>query len=673
MKGGKLEKGFDALSIYNYFKARQIFYKLAKKENAAAAYGLAIIYRRTDNPFHNLDSSIRYGALANYYYKQHRKNFSYKTFKVDSATIQLFCDTVAEFYLKRLEIKNQVHLYEDFLYRAWHLSPHIRNTALQLRDELVLQKIVALNQTDSTRDLLIQYPQLYLMKQAQLVFERQQYEQLTKTGTEKEYLSYLTRFPNSSQSSKALENLYTLYAASKNKEGLVHFVHAFPNFPQSADAWKLLFALSVKSYSNEELQSFLNTYPAFPFKNSILKEIELNNYVLLPVEVGDLQGFIDTTSKLVIAPQFDKVNPFCEGLALVNRGDSVFYINKENQNVFNRYFSDGYDFHYGIGAVQSNDKWFLMNRQGQTISPFYNEISELSNGAYVVKSNNLYGVLDKYGHVLIEPKFSKIGDFKNDLAYYEENGLYGFIDKEGRSVKSQYQWISDFNAYGIALMQSGNKYGLINRLNQIILEANYDQILPVDKNIFIVVKNGKYGFYSGKACFLSAVEYDFKKEKPAEYYTNGQILRFLKRDEQAFADGNGRISIDYGTYEDMSFAGNGLIRVKRKNKYGYVNRKLNLVIPYKYNEAEDFKDSLAIVKRKNKICIVDLSGTELMETTNSLSRLGHGYFKLETNEGLELLNNKGQTLFKGIREIKIREEGYFILYFNDTSIKVLKY
>lgn len=673
LKAGKSEKGYEALHIYDYFKAKSIFNKLLKNEKPEAAFGLALIYRRTDNPFHNLDSAVKYGALANYFFKKSKKVFNYKNFKVDSSGIQLFCDTLAIFYLKKIEVKNEVKVYEHFLINNAHINPTILKSAFQLRDEALLEKMVTLNNSDSTLALIQQYPQHYLFKEAQLVYEKQVYEQSTKSRTEQAFKSYLLKHPHTSQTAKAQEELFTIYSHSKNKEGLDYFVKTFPKARQTPEAWKLLFGLTVSSYSNEQLQNFLTTYPEFPFKTSILKEITLNNYILLPVELGELSGFIDTTSKLAIAPQFDKVNPFSEGLALVTKGDSVFYINKENQNVFNRYFSDGYDFNSGVAAVQQANKWFFINRQGQTLSALYDDVSELSNGVYVVKLNDKYGALDKYAQVIIEPRFSKIGDYKNDLAYYEENGVFGFIDKVGTVSKPQFQWISDFNEYGVAIMQINNKYGLTNPFNQIILEPNYDQILNAGKNIYVVVKNNKYGYYTGKSCFLSGVEYDFKKEKTADYYTNGQVLRLLKKDQQAFMDGNGKVSIDFGTYDELSFANNGLIKVKRKNKYGFVNRKLNLVIPYKYSEASDFKDSLAIVKRKNKTYLINLTGNEILETEHTLTYLVKGYFKLETEEDTQLLNTLGRAIFTNISEIKVTKEGYLIIYFKDTSIKVFKY
>ncbi|HEX2617900.1 MAG TPA: hypothetical protein VHL57_10180, partial [Flavobacteriales bacterium] len=49
-RAGKLEKAFEALKIYNYFLARELFQGQVEKHPAAAWYGLSVITGRQDNP-----------------------------------------------------------------------------------------------------------------------------------------------------------------------------------------------------------------------------------------------------------------------------------------------------------------------------------------------------------------------------------------------------------------------------------------------------------------------------------------------------------------------------------------------------------------------------------------------------------------------------------------------
>src|SRR5688500_4021226 len=60
LNAGRLERGFEALNIYNYFKAKQLFERSMKRHPAGAAFGLTIIYSRADNPFSNIDSAYAF-------------------------------------------------------------------------------------------------------------------------------------------------------------------------------------------------------------------------------------------------------------------------------------------------------------------------------------------------------------------------------------------------------------------------------------------------------------------------------------------------------------------------------------------------------------------------------------------------------------------------------------
>ena len=91
VKAGGLDKGFDALSIHDYFKAKTLFYKALKKDSAAATYGLSVIYSRDNNPFYSLDSALLYIKLSASTFANivsDKQKEKYGALKVDSISIQ---------------------------------------------------------------------------------------------------------------------------------------------------------------------------------------------------------------------------------------------------------------------------------------------------------------------------------------------------------------------------------------------------------------------------------------------------------------------------------------------------------------------------------------------------------------------------------------------------------
>src|SRR5690606_36412991 len=176
---------------------------------------------------------------------------------------------------------------------------------------------------------------------------------------------------------------------TKDTEGLKLFVTQFPGAPQAEEAWKLLFSLTVKAYSYTELKGFLDQYPEFPLKHTILEELELNKLVLYPFVRGEQAGYINDEGNMVIPEQYDGAGDFRLGLAVVHKGDSAWFVNKENRNPFGRKFLEAYGFSSRTAAVKTSEGWCFINRLGQVISGTFDEVNEPSDGLYVVRKDNL--------------------------------------------------------------------------------------------------------------------------------------------------------------------------------------------------------------------------------------------------------------------------------------------
>ena len=542
-----------------------------------------------------------------------------------------------------------------------------------MRDELEFNRILKINKSDTTTDYLLLHPQSSFYTDAYLLRDRQIFDESIHDKTDKEYIEFLKKYPKNIMINKAYQKIFEIYKNENNRIGLNFFILNYPNAPQFIDAWKLLFFLSVKSFNDSALNSFLINHPDFPFKSSILKEIELNSKILFPLLQGDYYGFVNENGATVIPSKFETVSEFKDGLSVVSKNDSVYFINKDNINVFEKYFEDAYVFIQGIAPVKQNSKWYFINRHGQKVSEYYDEINELCNDVYVFKIGEKYGVLDYFGQQMIEPKFEQLGDFKNDMAYFIEKGNYGFISKEGFLFKASFQWISDFNNEKKAVFKLNNKYGLINSIGKIILEPLYDQIIQTDYSVYIILKENNYGFFSSDSCFLSPIDLNYLKEKPNEFYTNGKLLKFLKKDEQALVNENGFFLINFGLYNEVYFPSNERIRVKKKNLYGYLDTKFKISIPFKYDHADDFIDSIALVNLKDDYLMINIIGKTIFSSSSLIKKISKHYYVNTTSEGLfQIISNEGQVLFKDVKEIHKINNQLFFLTSKANEIKSLK-
>lgn len=667
-----LEKAYEALWEYDYFKARKLFHQInSKKAEGAACYGLALITARNDNPFFQPDTAALYINRAFHLFLKNPLIQQYRGFLIDSVSIRRLADSIAEKALHVVLRENTVNACDHFLVTHFLCHKNYTKNVLYLRDQLEFNQVLAAYRSDSTRAFILTHPQSLLVKEALLLLDRQTFEETTKQGTKEEFLAFLRRHPKNVLVNTALESLFDLYKKTKDQQGLSNFVFEFPKAPQELEAWKLLFSLSVKAYTFEDLKTFVDEYPKFPLKNSILKDLELNNLVLYPLQMGDYSGFINQKGTPVIPAEYDEVSEFSEGLAVVSRNDTTFYINKENQNPFGTYFAGAGPFHSGIAPVRQDSSWYFINRLGQIISSPFDEIQEFSGGAYVYRRGHLYGALDQFGQPLIEPQFSKLGDFKNGYAYYIEQGRYGFVSREGIVYKGAFEWISDFNEEQIAVIRQEGRYGLIRGNARPLLDCNYDLIVRAPGRYFIVVKDNQYGFFSFDGCFNVLVQYEYTKEKSLAYYTNGRHFRLIRKTENTLADENGKILFTAGTYDDFGFPAEGLLRVKQRNKWAYLDKRLQVVIPLRFQAAEDFEGGCALVQLKDKFLLIAPNGEELYSSLQDLKRLNAHYFLEEAVNGQRLIGAEGKVIVEGLEEATVRPDGAILLRFNNGEIKLI--
>lgn len=668
----KIKVAYAAFNSYDYFKARQFFYAInSKKLEPAACYGLSILALRNDNPFHSLDTAVKYANLAFLSYKSASQALQIENIVIDSVSIRALIDSVA---LKNIAVVKRiktVNSCEKFLRENYLCRKKYTLEVLYLRDELDFNEVLAAYRSDSTKKFIVTHPQSLFLKEAFVLLDRQIYDENTKETTEQAYLNFVRKYPKNMMLNTALEQLFAMYSKNKDIKGLSNFVLEFQQAPQNLEAWKLLFSLSVKAFTFADLKKFIDEYPQFPLKNSILKELELNKLQLYPIQIGDFAGYIDELGHIKIAPQFDEAGEFSDGLAVVNKNDSVYYINKENVNPFEKYYLNAYSFRNGIAAVKENGKWYFINRQGQIISNAYDEIQELSGAAYVFRQGDVFGAVDQYAQALLPAQFEKLGDLKNGFAYYIDKGNYGFVSREGVVHKAEFEWISDFNEEQLAVVKKAGRYGIINGAGQTILDCEYDQIIRTRGRVYIVVSNSLYGLYSFEGCFIQQVQNDFLREKGAEYYSDGKFFRLIKKNEQSLVDVNGKAVLAGTGCEDFGFFSEGLLRIKIKGKWGYLDTRFTPHIANKYLEAEDFEGGVAIVKSKDARQLINSTGESVFETKNELKRINEKWFLEEREEGKALLDRKGNVLAHNIEEVAPLGHFGWILRLAGGEIKLI--
>lgn len=149
-------------------------------------------------------------------------------------------------------------------------------------------------------------------------------------------------------------------------------------------------------------------------------------------------GFVNTSGKVVIAPQFLSVGYFNNGIAWAKTNDKmVGFINKKGDWVIAPKFqaANEIDTKSGLALVRLNDKWQYTDASGKmTEMDKYDKLYSFSEGLAMAKLGEGVGFIAPNGTWAIEPQFSAAHPFVNGMARAQKDDKWGVIDRSGKWV-----------------------------------------------------------------------------------------------------------------------------------------------------------------------------------------------------------------------------------------------
>ncbi len=314
-----------------------------------------------------------------------------------------------------------------------------------------------------------------------------------------------------------------------------------------------------------------------------------------------------TPSMIAILNSYEVVGGCFEGKMLVCRDNKYGYIDKEGNEIISCQYDNAENFSEGMAAVCKNEKW---------------------------------GFIDENGKLIINFKYHETGDFVDDLAPVSNNdGKWGYIDKSGNLiVPCKYEWAQNFSE-GRAAVTTNNLYGYINKEGIEFVKCEYSNAYPFSEGRAGVVKDDKVGFINKKGKLVIPCQYDYNEDflgfkdfaRPGKYSEKYEILELSQKLDNIYSEGLVAVSKDgkYGAidkkgqvvipfaYDKIGCFIDGLAPVLVNDKWGYIDKNDNIVIPCQYNYAESFSCGYALVGGNGGIRYIDKSGKTLIKLPGS--------------------------------------------------------
>jgi len=284
------------------------------------------------------------------------------------------------------------------------------------------------------------------------------------------------------------------------------------SFFQIATAQQVLYPVYGKSkwyYIDAKAAIVLpeNFTIAGPFVNSVAIASDKAWSGLFDPSVGLLKA--DGT--WLVAPEYDKIMPFVQGVALAKRNGKWGGLNSEGKtqvpflfeevkaygdemlafkskglwgfsDVFGNQkipavYQDVTPFFNGFAVVKQNGKWGLINKAGETVLPFtwIDATAFTDNRCGIKFEGGLFGFVDNQGAKITQNIYDNVFAFSEERAAFRSDGLWGFLNPNGEvAVKAFYSRVKSFSE-GLASVQYKGKWGYINRNGKVVIPAIYTE------------------------------------------------------------------------------------------------------------------------------------------------------------------------------------------------------
>lgn len=640
---GKLEKAFEALHQYNFASAKVGFDKSMKKKPAAASYGLSLLYGTDNNPFFNPDSAYKYIIQADTLFDKldEKEKEKLAEIPVNDSAISAHKVAVSHFFFQRIENSANVDEYITFIEK--HPWAEELNSAIENRNELAFELAKDTNTYLAYNHFMNMYPDAEQKKDAKKKYDELFFKTMTKASTVESYQKFIVEHPESPYLNHAESMVYELSTAGGSEADYANFILSNPNNHMINEAWKRLYRLRIKDGSAEQISEFLLDYGSYPFKDEAMKDFKLSNTIFYAAKKDGKWGFVDSLGNWLVEPIYDWVEPYKEGKSMVSLNDKIGFVNFRGEQVVSLKYSDAFSFHQGTAVVEGEDGYGLINFLGDTLIPLkYDELGIVSNGLVYAGNDDLYGYYNVNGDLVIPFQYDLAFDFEYGLAKVKKNGLYGLINQAGAEV---IPFVFDkifLDSDSLLIGDRDGLYGLITWNKDTLVPFEKDYIGKFSDDLALCITGDEYSYINkkGELVFESKYDLDANTVNYADF-KNG-YAHYKYKGKFGIIDTLGN-RVFPAIFEEVGAYDARFTPVKKRGKWGYANGQVDLVIPYKFNFAWSFADSLAKVEMDGLQGIIDVEGNYIVETIyNSIEKVqDQPIFIVDKDRKFGLIKNDG--------------------------------
>jgi hypothetical protein len=659
---GKVERAFNALEEYNYFKAKGLFEKSLKRNPSPASYGLAVIFYRSDNPFHSLDSAYRYILVAEKEYSllKEKKKEGYKKFSFDYLHIAELQRSISSGFFLRAKKEHTVEAYQTFIdFHPWSIEYH---AAIFKRDSLAYDHAKSTNTSVAYDYFIKKYPESTFLSQATADFFRSQYMELTLNKSLSSYIDFLKKCPDNPYVNDAENRIYEIVTEPNSVLAFEKFIQNYPTNHNIGEAWRRLYQLFMVDFSENRIDEFREAYPAFPYTEELETDLLFAKREILPYKQGTYFGFMDYAGKVVVEATYEYLGFFREGLAAAAKNGKYGFIDKGNRVVIPFEFDNVSDFENGRAVVECGGKLGMIDRGGKRIFECeFEDLGAVSEGFVYGAKGEKYGFYEKNGSLRIEERFDEAYSFTNGIAKVQIDDRQAYIDPFGTYIiPPGYDNISFFTD-SLLIFEDDAYFGLMLRNCTPLQKAEFDEIAQLSDGRALFVKDDLIGYFDEKGKVVLPPKFETFPNYLQKANYNGAHAIAVSKGKYGVIDRNGKFIIA-PSFQNLGQVSSLMAFTKGKG-WGFIDLTGKEIIKPQFEFAESFIDGQAIVEQLTLSGVIDQKGNFVLPCAfASVNRLGSDMYLVSNGSKFGVYNKKGKMLVPlDYQQIRFFNDSFLIL------------
>ena len=297
----------------------------------------------------------------------------------------------------------------------------------------------------------------------------------------------------------------------------------------------------------------------------------------------------------------------------------------------------------------------------------------------IIPVRNINGIAYDYIDTITKKTISKYAydqasPFVEGMARVNRNGLFGFINTKGEEIIScKYIHANDFSE-GLVSVSIGTqeitentiwvkdeKYGVIDKIGQKVIAFEFKDIARFKNGIARAcdLTTRKWGWIDNKGNWDISPKFensdDFNALEMAKVGVDYESNGYINRQGDFIIN---PIFYQIGDFIDgIAYAKKWGQKEKYDGKYGFINSEGETIVPFIYDNVQEFSENLALVGKRNdkgeiKFGFIDKKGVEQVtlkfEYAHSFSS-GMAFVKQKSKYGW--IDNKGKYLITNLYDV----------------------